>query len=301
MLTRRGFVWMAGAAASIGPSASALTLDRNNPKGGSALRGVTFPGARVAMGTFSTVADGNGQFIVALARDANGPHRIECVAPDGRRDSLAFQVGQRAYAKTVVRGVSKAQADRGDNPEDAEVIIKKGATAFAGTPAILQRIIDRQAAAKANARKIISNSDGFSKPFQSPIASWRITSQWGAEREKQYSDGEIRVRTHFGLDLGRDDSKGAEGRAIRAPGAGEVILAGTDYYYEGHCLFLAHGAGLVTAYLHMAQPPTLPVGARVAPGDLLGAMGQTGSVNGVHLCWRAQIQGTQIDPATLMI
>jgi len=100
--------------------------------------------------------------------------------------------------------------------------------------------------------------------------------------------------------LGRDDSRGTDGRAIRAPADGEVILAGDDFYYEGNCVFLAHGGGVITGYYHMAAAPTVKTGEKVSQGHKLGEMGATGSANGIHLCWRAQINGIPIDPETLM-
>jgi len=66
--------------------------------------------------------------------------------------------------------------------------------------------------------------------------------------------------------------------------AGTVILADPDLYYEGGCVFLDLGYGLVSVTMHMSRIDVKP-GDKVEQGQLLGLSGSTGRVTGPHLHW----------------
>jgi len=74
------------------------------------------------------------------------------------------------------------------------------------------------------------------------------------------------------------------GTPIRAPAPGTVILADDDLYYEGGTVFLDHGHGLVSVFMHMSAVD-VATGQKVTAGDRLGAVGNTGRTTGPHLHW----------------
>ncbi|MDE2584173.1 MAG: peptidoglycan DD-metalloendopeptidase family protein, partial [Betaproteobacteria bacterium] len=78
--------------------------------------------------------------------------------------------------------------------------------------------------------------------FQLP-AQGRLSSRFGLRR---FFNGEPR-NPHAGLDVAV-----GTGSPIRAPAAGTVINIG-NYFFNGNTVFLDHGQGLVTAYMHLSR------------------------------------------------
>lgn len=74
------------------------------------------------------------------------------------------------------------------------------------------------------------------------------------------------------------------GTDIIAPKGGTVILSDLDLYYEGGTVFLDHGYGLVSVFIHMSAIDVTE-GQVVAAGEKLGEIGNTGRTTGPHLHW----------------
>ncbi len=128
----------------------------------------------------------------------------------------------------------------------------------------------------------------WSKPFQKPINT-RTTSSYGRAR---VFNGEVRSR-HMGVDL-----DGVTGDEVRAANDGVVALVG-DYFYSGNIVYVNHGAGLITAYLHLSGT-TVVEGDSVFKGQVIGFVGQTGRVTGPHLHWAARYGSISVNAMTLL-
>lgn len=98
------------------------------------------------------------------------------------------------------------------------------------------------------------------------------------------------------------------GTEIVAPAAGTVTLGDPDLYYEGGTVFLDHGDGLVSVFLHMSSVD-VSAGDVVQAGERLGASGNTGRTTGPHLHWAVKWRNPlsddrrkdfYIDPALLL-
>lgn len=98
------------------------------------------------------------------------------------------------------------------------------------------------------------------------------------------------------------------GTEIVAPAAGTVTLGDPDLYYEGGTVFLDHGDGLVSVFMHMSEVD-VSASDRVLAGERLGASGNTGRTTGPHLHWAvkwrnpgSEDRGSDfyIDPALLL-
>jgi murein DD-endopeptidase MepM/ murein hydrolase activator NlpD len=63
-------------------------------------------------------------------------------------------------------------------------------------------------------------------------------------------------------------------------------------------VYLDHGAGLVTVYMHLSEI-AVAEGDTVETGQLLGRVGATGRVTGPHLHWTARYGSVSFDPLTL--
>ena len=128
----------------------------------------------------------------------------------------------------------------------------------------------------------------WSGAFIAPRSS-RITSRFGGGREY---NGTITAR-HMGTDYA-----GAVGTPIRAANRGVVRLV-DDFFLGGKVVYLDHGAGVVTAYLHMSEQRVAP-GDTVERGAVLGLVGATGRVTGPHLHFIARYGAVSVDPQSLL-
>lgn len=83
---------------------------------------------------------------------------------------------------------------------------------------------------------------------------------------------------HDGLDI----SGTGEGSPIRAVGSGVVVASAYENWPNGHYIYVDHGNGYITTYLHMSGR-YVSVGEKVEKGQIIGAMGHTGWATGTHL------------------
>jgi Peptidase family M23 len=117
----------------------------------------------------------------------------------------------------------------------------------------------------------------------------RVTSGFGDGRE---FNGIVQSR-HMGVDF-----PGAEGAPVRSPNRGAVALV-ADFYLGGNVVYIDHGAGLVTGYMHLSRVD-VAAGDRVERGQIIGRVGATGRVTGPHLHWLARYGRVTLNPMTLL-
>jgi murein DD-endopeptidase MepM/ murein hydrolase activator NlpD len=100
-------------------------------------------------------------------------------------------------------------------------------------------------------------------------------------------------RPHYGLDF-----RVPTGTPVAAMNEGTVLLA-RFLYYEGNCVVIDHGQGLLTLYFHMSELK-VKEGELVKRGQEIGLSGGTGRATGPHLHVAVRWQGNYLDPARLM-
>jgi murein DD-endopeptidase MepM/ murein hydrolase activator NlpD len=161
---------------------------------------------------------------------------------------------------------------------------------FSGRPdTALQRRIDDEARRAAEvARAAHETPRMWSGAFQRPRPG-RITSGYGRAR---VFNGSVQSR-HMGTDFA-----GAVGAPVRAVNRGVVRIV-DDFYYGGNVVYIDHGAGLTTAYLHLSET-VVAVGDTVEKGQVIGRVGATGRVTGPHLHLIARYGRHTVDPLTLL-
>jgi hypothetical protein len=161
---------------------------------------------------------------------------------------------------------------------------------FSGRPdTALQRRIDEEGKrAAAVARAAHETPRLWSGAFQRPRPG-RITSGYGRAR---VFNGNVQSR-HMGTDFA-----GGVGAPVRAANRGVVRIV-DEFYYGGNVVYIDHGAGLTTAYLHLSET-AVAVGDTVQKGALIGRVGATGRVTGPHLHLIARYGSHTLDPLTLL-
>ena len=159
---------------------------------------------------------------------------------------------------------------------------------------------------KQDAFKTFSNGAGARAGFKSPSIG-PMSSPFGPARKYIGigKDGEACEKTsvHQGYDIAIPI-----GTEIVAPADGTVTLGDEDLYYEGGTVFLDHGDGLVSVFMHMSEVDVAP-GQVITAGERLGASGNTGRTTGPHLHWAVKWRNPlsdnrgedfYIDPALLL-
>lgn len=86
---------------------------------------------------------------------------------------------------------------------------------------------------------------------------------------------------------------------VKAIDDGIVTEVGTPLGWNGggYQVWILHDDGSVSRYLHLSRNSSpVTVGRRVAEGQLIGIMGNTGTATGTHLHLETVVNGTPIDP-----
>jgi murein DD-endopeptidase MepM/ murein hydrolase activator NlpD len=150
------------------------------------------------------------------------------------------------------------------------------------------RVAREGARALAVGRRSHESPRAWSAPFLRPRTS-AISSGFGTGRT---FNGAVASR-HLGVDF-----RGTVGAPIQAANAGVVALV-DRFFLGGRVVYIDHGAGIVTGYLHLSKV-LVSVGDTVARGQRIGLVGATGRVTGPHLHWTARYGALTVNPLDLV-
>ncbi|NEZ03833.1 M23 family metallopeptidase [Wenzhouxiangella sp. XN201] len=255
-------------------AASAVAADNGNitfssePLQGSLLIGQAPPGSRVSLDGEPVMTGDDGRFLVAMAREQTRARKVTARLPDGSEIERVLEPIERDFDIQRIDGLPE---DKVTPPE-----------------AVLERIraearLARQARERRDSRT--DWLDGFDWPLTGPV-----TGVYGSQR---ILNGEPR-NPHWGIDVAA-----ATGTPVKAPAPGLVTLVHDDMYFSGGTLFIDHGHGLVSAFLHLERIH-VETGQQVARGDVIAEVGATGRATGPHLDWRMNLGDIRIDPGLLL-
>ena len=225
-------------------------------------------GTRVWLDGRALQVGADGRFVFGFGREHAAQARLEVALPGGGREERRLDVVQRRYDIQRIDGLPPRMVE----PSEADLARIKA---------------DNAAIAAARARQTPDSL--WDTDWAWPVIG-RISGVYGSQR---ILNGQPR-RPHYGVDVAMPT-----GTPVLAPAPGLVSLAASDMYFTGGTLMLDHGHGVASIYAHLSALD-VPVGARVAKGQRIGAVGATGRVTGAHLHWGMTWQAVQIDPALLV-
>lgn len=152
---------------------------------------------------------------------------------------------------------------------------------------VLDRIANERAET-TRALAIVSQSRKWSLPMVRPVPGI-VTSPYGSRRilnDKPRSP-------HRGVDY-----RAKEGDPVRSAANGDVMLS-ADHYYAGECIYVDHGSGVISVYMHLSRR-LVSAGDSVSAGEVIGLAGMTGRVTGPHLHFGLSLLGSMVDPEPLL-
>jgi murein DD-endopeptidase MepM/ murein hydrolase activator NlpD len=199
-----------------------------------------------------------------------GAYAIQLSAQTSAGQTLAYQqeirVERQRYPRVMLKVPSRYTAP---SPEE-------------------QREIAQDKEVKAQAFKVVSTDREWQGPFDAPVKA-PISDVFGVER---VFNGAVQS-THQGLDF-----RAPSGTSVAAANRGTVILA-RPLFFEGNCIVIDHGQGLLTLYLHLSEL-RVKEGDEVAKGQTIALSGGTGRATGPHLHLAVRWQGIYLNPRVLL-
>lgn len=209
-----------------------------------------------------------GYFVFGFGRDAEGLAGLSLKVGE-REESHVFRLRERDWPVQEIEGVPERTVE----PPTGETLKR----------------IRRETAAVQAARARESDLKHFLNSFRWPLYG-PITGVYGSQRIYNGEPG----RPHYGVDIARP-----AGTAVRAPNAGEVVLAHPDMFYSGGTLIIDHGYGVTSTFIHL-KDLKVEKGDEVRKGQVVGTVGSSGRATGAHLDWRINWYQTRINPQALV-
>jgi murein DD-endopeptidase MepM/ murein hydrolase activator NlpD len=155
-----------------------------------------------------------------------------------------------------------------------------------GTPYELDRV--------ATFKATVSPDRHWNGAMQRPNPG-RISTQYGVRR--YYNGVFAEDYYHRGLDYAA-----SIGSPVTAPAAGRIALVGRvsdGFELHGNTVGIDHGQGVLSIMIHLSRID-VSEGSLVQPGQVIGAVGDTGAAAGPHLHWGLYVHGVCVDPAQWM-
>lgn len=200
---------------------------------------------------------------------------------------LNGEISTESSAKSSAARVQFEKQVRIQRQRYPRVLLKVPARYTAPSPEDQQEIAQDKEI-KTDAFKTTSPDRSWQGSFVAPVDA-AISDVFGVER---VFNGSVQS-THQGLDF-----RVPAGTPVSAVNSGHVILA-RSLFFEGNCVVIDHGQGLLTLYLHLSKF-SVKEGDDVKKGQEIGLSGGTGRATGPHLHLAVRWQGVYLDPQTLL-
>lgn len=235
---------------------------------GALIFGQAPPGTEVSLDDQALMVSEQGHFVFGIAREQTELLKLTARLPDGQQWQRSIQPETREFRIERVDGLDQKHVTP---PPEVYARIRRDA------------VLTRQARERRDQRT--EWLEGWIWP-----AEGRISGVYGSQRILNGQPG----NPHWGLDIAAPT-----GTPVKAPAGGIVTLAEPDLYFSGGTLFIDHGHGLVSAFLHLSELK-VKVGQRVEQGEEIALIGATGRATGPHLDWRINAGNIRVDPRLLL-
>jgi murein DD-endopeptidase MepM/ murein hydrolase activator NlpD len=137
------------------------------------------------------------------------------------------------------------------------------------------------------------NGRSMRKAFlRAPVNFKYISSSF---KKRRFHPVQKRWKAHRGIDYAAKT-----GTPVVAAGNGKVTHA-TYSKSNGNYVFIQHGNGIVTKYLHFYKRPAVKKGQRVKQGQIIGYVGATGLAAGPHLHYEFLLHGVHKNPRSVKL
>ena len=249
------------------PAQAEVELEGEIVQGG-LLFGSAPPGSRVTLDDEALMVSSEGKFVLGFSRDDKATQMLRVTLPNGESWEKSLTPESREFDIQHIDGLPPEQVTP--------------------PPEVLKRIRDEARLTRiARERRDARTEwlDGWIWPVSGPI-----TGVYGSQR---ILNGVPR-NPHWGLDIAAPT-----GTPVKAPAGGIVSLTHPDMYFSGGTIFIDHGHGLVSAFLHLSKI-LVEDGERIEQGEIIGEVGATGRATGPHLDWRMNIGDVRVDPYLLL-
>ena len=150
------------------------------------------------------------------------------------------------------------------------------------------RQIEQDKEIKAQVFQTLSADRVWKGSFARPVKA-EISDVFGVQR---VFNSKVQS-THQGLDF-----RVPPGTPVVAVNRGRILLA-RPLFFEGNCVVIDHGQGLLTLYLHLSKF-LVREGDTVEKGQPIALSGGTGRATGPHLHLAVRWQGLYLNPAGLL-
>jgi murein DD-endopeptidase MepM/ murein hydrolase activator NlpD len=197
------------------------------------------------------------------------------------------RTGEMAIERLRAGSVDRATVEIGDYPYAVQNVTLPTDKHVELAPADLAR--SERERARIDALWKRDGPPRFELPIKAPLARLQSQSSFGKRR---VFNGQPRS-PHSG-----EDYRATTGTPVLAAAPGVVALA-EEHFFGGNSVFIDHGDGLFTMYLHLSEILVKP-GQEVRAGDRVGLAGATGRASGPHLHFGVRWRGARIDPAVLL-
>lgn len=168
-----------------------------------------------------------------------------------------------------------------------------------GRPLRAGRVLAAEFTSQGRTLRAAQFADGYYAPdgknlrkalLRSPLELSRVSSGFGMRLHPLHKAW----RAHEGVDYAAP-----AGTRVRAVGDGIVEFAGRQGGY-GNMVIIRHDSRVSTRYAHLqALGRGVRLGARIAQGDTVGLVGQTGWATGPHLHYEFRVAGAARNPLSV--
>jgi murein DD-endopeptidase MepM/ murein hydrolase activator NlpD len=231
---------------------------------GALVIGRTLAGAKPKVDDTLVHVSPEGAFAFGIPYDRIKPVHVVAEFADGSSETRDIVPLVRQYQAQSIEGLPPGLVT--PSPEDLERIKRENALIH-------------------EARTRDTDGVGFAEPFDWPFPGI-VTGVYGSQRVENGTP----MAPHLGIDI-----TAPEGTPIHAP-ADAVVSIADDYFLDGGFTLLDHGHGVSTCYLHQSNR-AVKAGDKVARGDVIGLVGQTGRATGPHTHWGLCWFQVKLDPS----